>query len=122
MILHTTDFYFAELGQMYLGALYKAIFTSAYYGLFRVGELTKSPHIIKVSDVHLGVNKRKILFILRSSKMHTKGMQPQIVKIISNKKLNNSARTSTSDCLHKFCPYLLLKDYLEFRTSFWKIT
>ena len=44
--------------QPYLTILYQAMFITAYYGLFRVGEITMSQHVIKAKDVHIGVNKR----------------------------------------------------------------
>ena len=44
--------------QPYLVSLFKALFCMAYYGLFRIGELTSSPHIVKAKDVHVGTNKK----------------------------------------------------------------
>ena len=35
-----------EIGQIYLGVLYSALFLTDYYGLLRVGELRNSPHSI----------------------------------------------------------------------------
>ena len=61
------------------------MFVSAYYGLLRIGKIALGLHVIKVTDVHVGVNKKKVLFVLRSSKTHVLGSKPQIVKIISNK-------------------------------------
>ena len=66
----------AENNQLDLSLLYKAMFVSAYCGLLRIGDVTKGPHIILSSNVHIGENKRKILFILKTSKMHNKGSQP----------------------------------------------
>ena len=54
--------------QPYLLLLYRAIFTTAYYGLFRIGELTYSEHTVKACDMQVGTNKEKLMFILRSSK------------------------------------------------------
>ena len=54
----------AEEKQHYLFNLYAALFMAAYYGLLRVGELTRSPHTLAVNDVHIGINKKKILFVL----------------------------------------------------------
>ena len=62
------------------------MFTAAYYGLFRVGEIMLSEHMVKAIDVHVDTNKNKLLFILRSSKTHTKGNHPQIIKISGEKK------------------------------------
>ena len=55
----------------YLSILYKTIFTLGYYGLLRIGEIvadknkeTKMNHAVKAKDVHIGVNKNKILLVL----------------------------------------------------------
>ena len=50
--------------QPYLEQMYKAMFCLAYYGMLRVGELTQSPHVVKVCNIHLGNNKDKILVVL----------------------------------------------------------
>ena len=52
-----TNQFFADKGQMYLKKLYMAIFAPAYYGLFCIGELTDSPHVVKTCDVHIALNK-----------------------------------------------------------------
>ena len=67
--------------QPYLRILYKALLATTYFGLFRVGEVTLSKHVIKAVDVHVGINKNKLLFMLHSSKTHNHGMKPQIIKI-----------------------------------------
>ena len=67
--------------QLYLISLYRALFITAYYGLFRIGELTESPHIVKAVDVQIGVNKDKLMFILHTSKMHGLESKLQIIKI-----------------------------------------
>ena len=71
--------------QPYLSALYQALFATAYFGLFRIGELTFSEHVVKAVDVHVGTNKDKLMFVLHSSKTHSRGMKPQIIKISSQK-------------------------------------
>ena len=94
--------------QPYLKSLNKALLVSAYYGLLRVSELTYSPHAIKAIDVQIGVNKKKILFILRSSKTHSKDEFPQMVKI---------AATPKSNCLNneETCPFMIIGDFLARR-------
>ena len=87
--------------QLYLGKMYMAIFISAYYGLLRIGELAKGDHPILARDVHMGLNKNKLMFILRSSKTHCKSDIPQTVKI-----------TSTSNKEAQYCPYKILREYL----------
>ena len=69
--------FFDKKNQLYLKLLYVALFTTAYYGMFRVGEITKSPHVLLAKDVHIRENKKKMLFLLHSSKTHSKASLPQ---------------------------------------------
>ena len=71
--------------QPYLFILFKAMIMTAYFGLFCIGEITDSDHVIKAKDVHVGVNKDKLLFVLRSSKTHGKGIKPQQIRIAVEK-------------------------------------
>ena len=114
MLLHTAEHYFLGEGQLYLARLYMALFSTAYYGLFRVGELTFSPHVVRVTDVHLGDNKRKILFVLCTSKTHGQGSLPQTVKIVSSRDMKQPNIGDT----RVFCPYFLIKNYLQLRKNF----
>ena len=68
--------------QFYLRVMYKTYFATSYYGLFRIGEVTWSQHVILAKDVHLAENKDKLLIVLYSSKTHGKESLPQLVKII----------------------------------------
>ena len=54
--------------QEYLGLLYATMFSTSYFGLLRVGEVSSGSHPILVTNVHIGKNKDKILIILLSSK------------------------------------------------------
>ena len=92
--------------QPYLLTLYQAMMSTAYYRHFRIGEITASDHVVKAVDVHIGTNKMKMMFLLRSSKMHTKGSKPQIIKIASSGSSNKGKR---------FCPFALLRSYLQVR-------
>ena len=47
MILFETQRLFANGNQWYLEILYKTLFAISYYGLMRIGEVTKSPHVLK---------------------------------------------------------------------------
>ena len=96
--------------QPYLCALYSALFSTAYYGLFRVGELTMSLHVVKACDVHIGMNKKKILFILRSSKTHGENVLPQKIKISSS---DSKTQVNAKKFKLRYCPYKLLRDYLR---------
>lgn len=73
--------YMSEEGQLYLLKLYKAMFTIAYYGFMRIGELTASKHVIKMKDVKIALNKKSVMILLRSSKTHGAGHRPKEIKI-----------------------------------------
>ena len=109
-----TSNYFEGKGQPYLANLYVAVFSTAYYGLFRVGELTLSPHVVKAKDVHVGFNKKKLLFVLHSSKTHNKSAKPQIIRITSsqNESLTPQLIQNNSQI---FCPYYNLRSYIRSR-------
>ena len=61
---------FNSQNQPYLAILYQALFISTYYGLLRVSKVMAGSHPILARDVHVAANKRKMLFILWSSKTH----------------------------------------------------
>ena len=89
LLLKTADHYFIKIGQEFLQNLYLALLSTMYYGLFRIGELTMSQHTVKARDVHIGINKKKMLFLLHSSKTHTEDSLPQMIKISSKKYIFN---------------------------------
>ena len=93
--------------------LYHALFSTAYYGLFGVGELTCSPHVVKAADMHIGINKKRIMFVLQSSKTHSKSDLPQKIKITSAS-LTSKSHTKKM-VLENFCPYNLLRKFLAVR-------
>ena len=99
--------------QPYLRVLYKALIVTAYFGLFHIGELTHSDHVVKASDVHIGINKKKLLFVLRSSKTHCKGSKPQLIKISATPGDLDKAAASIRNI--QVCPFSLLKEYLNCR-------
>ena len=66
LILSQTSHHFQI--QPYLASLYRAIFSSCNYGLLRISEAALSKHTVKAMDIHIGRNKGKLKFILRSSK------------------------------------------------------
>ena len=96
--------------QSYMKTLYLALFAAAYYGLLRIGEVTKSPHAILANNVNIGTNKNKILFLLKSSKTHDEGSNPQRIKISSTAK--NPERHSYQKN-QKYCPFTLLDSYIN---------
>ena len=101
------------LKQPYLAAMYQALYCTGYYGLFRIGELTDSPHAVLAKDVHINVNKQKLLFILHTSKTHWKDTKPQLIKISKYKR--QSLLVGGNKALKSPCPYKLLRNYLQFR-------
>ena len=54
MILFEVEWRFGD-NQHYLNALYKAVFIIHYYGMMRIGEVTKGPHVLKARDVHMAL-------------------------------------------------------------------
>lgn len=80
-LLDSVEQHYGNNGQIYLLKLYKAMMSSAYYGFLRIGEITKSKHVINFKDVKLAKNKKSALLILRSSKTHGKGDCPKDIKI-----------------------------------------
>lgn len=83
LIVEEMDKYFLDLGQPYLAALYKAITVAGFYGMMRISELV-GKHAVRAEDVKISKNtlKRKVKCILRSSKTHHKGNNPQMIDII----------------------------------------
>ena len=67
--------------QFYLDIMYKTMFSLAYYGLLRMGEVAMSPHVLEARNVCIGSNRNKILLTLYSSKMHSKNSKPQHIKL-----------------------------------------
>ena len=96
--------------QCFLGKLYQVLFSTTYFGLFRIGEMTFSTHVVKAWDVHIATNKKKMQFILWSFKTHSRGNKPQIIKITSNEAIKGKKSNP-----FKFCPFQLLLNYLAIR-------
>ena len=116
VLLITLDKVFDDNPQPYLVSLYKAMFSTAYFGLFRIGEITQSPHVVKAKDVHIATNKNKIMMLLHSSKTHDKSSKPHIIKlvgqIIAESAVPGSSQ-NTQSISSAVCPFRLLKDYLS---------
>ena len=106
--------------QLYLQAMFKAMFALGYYGLLRVGQLMASQHVVKACNVHLVSNKDKLLIILYSSKMHDCSTQPQKIKIVSNR--NNLDFTKKVKLAHRnFCPFKLIHRYIQNKKQIRKV-
>ena len=100
--------------QPYNCRLYQTLFAIGYYGLLRAGELTLSEHVIRAKNVHVGLNKEKILLVLYTSKTHDRSTYPQKVRITSNKAEMGKSFQAT----RHFCPFKLIKDYLQIRPGY----
>ena len=114
MLLKYTDRWFISINQPYLARLYRAVFSTAYFGLLRISEITQGSHSLKVGDVQIATNKNKILLVLRSSKTHDISCKPQKVKITSMP-LPQDSTTSEKMERKRTCPFKILKDYIEVR-------
>ena len=60
ILLDYVDNYYLRLNQPYLSTMYQALISTAYFCLFRVGELTTGKHPVLARDVHIGENKQKL--------------------------------------------------------------
>ena len=109
MLIKSLPKIYKSASQPYLITLYSAMLATAYFGLFRISEITYSPHVVKAVDVHIGLNKKKLMFVLHTSKTHGRDSKPQIIKI-----KEKGRETSTG---HAICPFELLKKYLKVRQS-----
>ena len=76
LIMEEVKVWFTKLNQPYLEVLYQAIFAAGYFGLLRIGEVTSGDHPVLARNVHIGLNKKKILFILWTSKTHWTNVKP----------------------------------------------
>ena len=110
MILFEVECLYSQ--QRHLEILYKTIFVLAYYGLFRIGKLTWSTHRVRAKDVHIAVNKDKLLLILYTSKTHGKEARPQKIKI-------EAAQHDRRQKQRLFCPFKLARKYLNLRGNFY---
>ena len=111
VIIFELQHYYADNPQPYLETMYKSLFTLAYYGLMRVGELAQGEHTLKARDVHIGQNKNKILLVLHSSKMHGKESRPQNIKI-------TAVHCPQGNTNRFFCLFELTRSFLRLRGSY----
>ena len=116
LMIKTIPILFAEADQPYLVCLYQALLATTYFGLFRVGEVCASDHVIKVKDVHVGVNKNKMMFVLHTSKTHWNNVKPQVVKINSREfDAVGNRMANIAQINKKCCPFRLLNRFLAVR-------
>ena len=111
IILYETEREFPT--QPYLEIMYKTVYSLAYYGMMRIGELVWGVHTLKAKDVYDSTNKvrGKLMLVLHSSKTHGKESRPQQIKIESNPELTRSLNTP-------HCPFEITKKYMIFRGDY----
>ena len=117
LLLEPVDRHYHKTCQPFLQLLYKTLISTMYFGLFRVSELTSGAHPVLSKDVHIGMNKKKMLFILRTSKTHWKNVKPQLVKISTT--CHKTCHQSPGQKKKQLpCPYELLRKYAKRRGSY----
>ena len=100
--------------QPYLQILYQTMLAVGYFGMLRVSEMTRGQHALKASDVHLGINKNKLLLVLYSSKTHNQSCRPQKIKIV--------AATNYSNTRNFFCPFDITRQYLKVHGGYFTVS
>ena len=103
-------------GQFYLLTLFRALFSLAYYGLMRIGELAEGSHTIKASNIHTGTNKNKILIVLYTSKTHGTNCYPQKIKITSEEPTEIGTNSTCDGKL--ICPFEAVRSFLRIRGGY----
>ena len=115
LIITKTEEHFENHHQPYLSLLYQTVFSTMYFGMFRISEVAEGPHAIKVRDVKISDNKDKVLCILRSSKTHNMGNKPQFVRILSQP---NDFQGCRGIAINQKCPFQLLRKYAQARPKY----
>ena len=116
-------FFLHNNNQPYLSCLYRALFITAYYGMLRIGEVTSGDHPVKAVDVHAGINKRKLLLILRTLKTHGLVDRPQEIKITgslvgdqgrTNFKKKNEQQVEKYPAVNALtlCPFTIVNEFI----------
>ena len=122
LILRQIDAHYRDAlqPQPYLAILFKTLFSTMYYGLLRVSEVSSGGHPVLARDVHIRGNKKKFMMILRTSKTHWKNMKPQIIKISASKSIvgDKFKKDSTTTMDNTSCPYQLLRDFASIRGGY----
>lgn len=94
--------------QPYLKQLYRCMLVMGFYGMLRVGEMASGDHPVLARDIHFNHKLKKVQIILRTSKTHGRGDQPQYVKF-------NSHDSRVFLYNRKFCPYQVVVDFMNMR-------
>ena len=115
IILKKVEEYYLKRNQPYLRIMYQCLLSTMYFGLFRVGELTKGKHTVLARNVNIASNKKKFLFVLPTSKTTYRDSKPQLIKI-SSTPINNVNHQKSESQLP--CPYELLRKYRKIRSNY----
>lgn len=94
--------------QPYLSSLYRCMMVLGYFGMLRVGEMAQGDHPVRARDIHLNYEKKKVQIILRTSKTHGLGDQPQYIKFDTH---DSKARLNN----RHFCPFEIVAEFLRYR-------
>ena len=106
----------------YLMKMYSAMAIAAYFGMLRIGEIAQSEHAVGVLDVSVATNKKKIMFVLRSSKTHNKGDHPQIIKLVRHAADRFGKKKGQAHFPEKLiCPYEALRQFIAVRPKYHSI-
>ena len=96
---------------------FKAMFSLAYYGLLRIGELTLSQHALRAKNISIAVNKQKLLLVLYSSKTHGKESCLQQIKISGMGEKCN-VTNNVRFCHRVFCLFMITRRYMSLRGNY----
>ena len=80
VILREINKFYEEKGQIYLKHLYKYLFSTMYFGLFRIGEMAQGPHAVLARDVQIADNKRKFFLFCIHLKHTTRDPNLSLLK------------------------------------------
>ena len=78
--------------------------------MLRIGEIAKGSHPVLARDIHIGINKRKLLFILRTLETHWKDGKPQLIKIAAS-----TTKEQKQEANKNTCPFTILRQYVRIR-------
>ena len=103
--------------------MYLSAYLIGYYGLFRVGELAQSQHVIKATSIHESRKGNKLLIILYSSKTHGRESLPQKIQITGQNHIQvfddhhwvNRDHGTNLACNDTFCPVKWTRRYIKMR-------
>ena len=99
--------------QYYLELMYKSMFTLAYFGLLRVGELATGNHAVRAKDIYSSKQKQKLKIYLYTSKTHGRESPPQVIKITGDFITEDDEIAE----LH-FNPYKITDEFLTIRGGY----